>query len=697
MSTARERLDGNDRLKNELLKEISHWKSSSFECFNGVRESLKRLLTAKSEAQRDIYVARTKLENRLKKLEAKAVSDMRDIIKREEEIIKDLMSKLQNQLRRVDRTQQSIEDISHPTNRVLQDCKDQVNVLKGILRDVKKHEIPTNVEFQLNLDIANIFKGNKTLGETTLKTITGKKTGSTVSRRKKRPQTTRDAERKANVLIGVDRKLEEDKAFKLRQVQSARELREEYMRDKLTASHDSKPHYAQTARQMHKSSESLLDLVTSSIPSDKHQFRNENDLDYNDMKSLREDANRTKAKQAVRYHDYDFVKEITALTDNDDEPYASSKSDSLRHSPQGSTTTISSLYVNSGSSVASGAAMSKPGPSQGIPLKAYFTYRSRFHTKPHPEQTDLCRLTGIAAMDDGKVLVTDVSHLQVMLFGKHLNFLYAIQCNSPYGVCAMSSNMAAITMYHGRKILLVKVHGIYIEKIRGINIDCAQHLYGVTFKADRLFVLCHEGDIHIIELHTKPDGLETLDDEVGNEDERKRLTRRAQEKLFTSPLKKDQKWGSDDLLDASPLYCRDLDGHWKQVKVMTTDIKSGTARHIDVLDDGTKIFVSGNGRVTCFDESGERAWVYTADTNKKMFSPGGIVLFYGRIFVTDWVGSRVLELSLTGTLVREVIRDNLEHPQAMAIQRSKGRIFITQSAMFKQEARSRSVKVFDMK
>ena len=80
-----------------------------------------------------------------------------------------------------------------------------------------------------------------------------------------------------------------------------------------------------------------------------------------------------------------------------------------------------------------------------------------------------------------------------------------------------------------------------------------------------------------------------------------------------------------------------------------------------------------------------------------MFSPGGVFLFYGRLFVSDWVGNRVLELSLSGTLVREVIKDNLEHPQAMCIQRSKGRMFLTQSAMFKQEARSRSIKVFDMK
>ena len=493
--------------------------------------------------------------------------------------------------------------MSNPTSRVLNECKDQVSVLKAILREVKKHEIPTVVEFELNLDMNNVFMSNKSLGETLLKTVSGKKTDSTLSKRKKRPNTTRDIERKANALVGVDEKLTDNKEFKLRQVQSARELRQEYLRDAIVSSYESK-NFNPFTRQKNKSSESLLDIVTDAFPKVESHFGRENNHYNYDIKSLREDANKHKAKQAVRYQDYDFVKEITALTDNDDEQYASSKSSSLRHSPHGSTTTSSSMYVNAGTSVKSIAATTESGPSPGGPLKSYFIYKSRFHSKPHREQTDLCRLTGIAAMDDGKVLVSDVSHLQVMLYGKHFNFLYSIQCNSPYGICAMSSNMAAITMYHGRKILLVKVHGIYIEKIRGINIDCAQHLYGVTFRADRLFALCHEGDIHVIELHTKPEGMESLDHEPLAEEEPKRLTKREQEKIFSSAFKKGQRWDSDDPLDASPLYCRDLEGHWKQVKVISTDIQSGTARHIDVLDDGSKIFVSGNGRVTCFDETG---------------------------------------------------------------------------------------------
>ena len=95
--------------------------------------------------------------------------------------------------------------------------------------------------------------------------------------------------------------------------------------------------------------------------------------------------------------------------------------------------------------------------------------------------------------------------------------------------------------------------------------------------------------------------------------------------------------------------------------------------------------------------TGDLCWQFTAKTTNKTFSPGGIVLHNDRLFVTDWGNHRVLELSLDGTFIRDVISDNLEFPHAMAVQQSTGRIFITQSNMFRQEARSRSIKVFSIK
>lgn len=73
------------------------------------------------------------------------------------------------------------------------------------------------------------------------------------------------------------------------------------------------------------------------------------------------------------------------------------------------------------------------------------------------------------------------------------------------------------------------------------------------------------------------------------------------------------------------------------------------------------------------------------------------MLFNGRLFVTDWSTHKLIELSTEGTHVCDVISDNLENPQGVAIQHTGGKIFITQNNLFKQEARSRSIKVFALR
>ena len=72
-------------------------------------------------------------------------------------------------------------------------------------------------------------------------------------------------------------------------------------------------------------------------------------------------------------------------------------------------------------------------------------------------------------------------------------------------------------------------------------------------------------------------------------------------------------------------------------------------------------------------------------------------MFHDRLFVTDWTTHRLLELSTEVTHVRDVISDTLEYPQGVAIHEATGHVFVTQNSMFKQEARSRSVKVFKLK
>lgn len=92
-----------------------------------------------------------------------------------------------------------------------------------------------------------------------------------------------------------------------------------------------------------------------------------------------------------------------------------------------------------------------------------------------------------------------------------------------------------------------------------------------------------------------------------------------------------------------------------------------------------------------------KLWQYTSRDSHRRFTPGDIVLYQKRLFVADWCGNKILELSLDGVYVRDVVTENIESPHAITIQPKHGRLLIAQSNYFKLEAKSRSVKVFEIK
>jgi ABC-type spermidine/putrescine transport system permease subunit I len=109
------------------------------------------------------------------------------------------------------------------------------------------------------------------------------------------------------------------------------------------------------------------------------------------------------------------------------------------------------------------------------------------------------------------------------------------------------------------------------------------------------------------------------------------------------------------------------------------------------------IFFSLSVIFTTYTFLGEKLWQFSNSTYHKRFTPGALILHNNRLFVADWSSHKVIELTLDGSHVRDVVTDNIEYPHALAVQRSQGRLYITQSNFFKQEARSRSIKVFEIK
>lgn len=267
---------------------------------------------------------------------------------------------------------------------------------------------------------------------------------------------------------------------------------------------------------------------------------------------------------SVRYHDFDFVKEITAINDETEEeeesaPVAgksviaanSAVKHTVRLQSPGSlstaSTSICSVSYKPSSSLASGAVYITP--SERRKSSSYFQYTARFHTKKHPDETDLCRLTGITALNNGQVVVADINHLQIMLFGSDFTYLDALECPSPCGLTKVSENTVAVTLFHNRKVLLVKLTSIHIIRCKEFHVPCHEPLFAVSYRGGRYFVLCFAGDIH------------TLDD----------------------------------------------DG--RQLCMIETGINAGEARHLDVDEGANMFFVSGHDRVCCFNSAGMLALI----------------------------------------------------------------------------------------
>lgn len=270
-------------------------------------------------------------------------------------------------------------------------------------------------------------------------------------------------------------------------------------------------------------------------------------------------AKKKKSSLTVRYHDFDLVKEITSInktpeaTPTNDMVVSNSfissggiVQDLVRLPIVGSygTSILSSVSYKPHSSLASGPTHITPSGLRNS--KSYFKYTARFHTKKHPYETDLCRLTNILALDNGQIVVSDINHLHIMLFGHDYAYLDALECPSPCGLCHVTENTIAVTLFHNRKILLVKVHTIHLIRHKELHVPCKETLYAVCFREGRYFVLCFAGDIHV------------------------------------------------------------LDDDGRQIDVIQTGMNAGQARNMDIHVDGdaTMIFASGHDRVSCFNESG---------------------------------------------------------------------------------------------
>ncbi|XP_060580097.1 uncharacterized protein LOC132736901 [Ruditapes philippinarum] len=694
-------------MKYEILREIKHWKQSCSACINDIACNIVSLRESRADVKREIHEARARLEEKLRELEENSERQLVAVVTAEEEKLKKFVKKLSERQKRLEVTEAVLKEnvVGFKLKRALEEGKQQAIAARETILEIRKCHMASAVDFTLKEQLCAIAEQLDSLGNLTLHTPVGNQvhklkvqqingTGSNISSNETTiakdtfltsVEENRSSSIETTMLNDLDFVLKMDtkyghalKPF----LDSIKDMSIKFNSNyktkngitkngikRLTAKEtrpqllncEQKPKSSlrtQSAANGEERSQKIHTRLSKSAREDgrtvgENACLNDVEMPYVPFEEQGPDSKLMKKKQtSVRYHEFDFIREITAVQDDAKvETENGSKTsqpvfltdevikDFIRTTSPGSqstsSTTLSTVSYKPSNSLASGPVFIPS--SEQRKSNSFFKYIARFHTKKHPYETDLCRLAGIVALDNGQVVVSDINHLKIMLFGPDFTYLDSLECPSPCGLTQVSEDIVAVTLFHNRKVMQVKVHTIHLSRQREFNIPCKESLFAVSYQDGRYFVLCFAGDIHI------------------------------------------------------------LDDDGRQTAILETGINAGEARHLDVDRESKFIFVSGHDRISCFTESGEKLWQFSNSTYHKRFTPGALILHNNRLFVADWSSHKVIELTLDGSHVRDVVTDNIEYPHALAVQRSQGRLYITQSNFFKQEARSRSIKVFEIK
>ncbi|KAL4224201.1 hypothetical protein ACF0H5_017654 [Mactra antiquata] len=707
MSDATIRHVNNLGLKYEVLSEIKHWKQSCSECISEIKGNINSLRASRATIKREINLARAQLEDALRKLEIKCEKELLDLTNKEEKTMTGFVEKLDYNCKRLNGLETTLNAnlVGTKLKKSISNGKAHSMAARETLMKIKKYEIPSRIEFNITKALRPLLETETTLGSLVFITPTGceKETfdnNVTIPEQEKvgegEPKGINTTKETAisNVKLsqhlavnGISTKrvspsiedtIVNDFEFILRMgskyehslkpfIDSVKTISCNQTVDKITKKENEVPKRDFNREIVCQQSLKGIPRPRSDNTEKDHntrvvlrpsksarEYNNSHDQTYNTC--LNDFNNEPFEEQGpisdrpyrrgrnnlnVRYNDYDFIKEMTAITDEDEmpifeeyEPQAANRNVAQTPRPNVGAN-ITSITYKPSSLLSSGPVNITTSTRNSA--KSYFRYIARFHTKKHDQETDLCRLASLVALDNGQIVVTDINHLQMMLFAPDFTYLDHLECPSPSGLSVVSQNMVVVALFHNRKIMHVKVNMLHLERHREIHIHCPEPLVAVTYSSHQHFVLCFAGHVHII----------------------------------------------------------DYDG--KQIGNVETGIHDGEARFMDVDSDAERILTCGKDRVICFSITGEKLWQYTSRDIHKRFTPGDIVIYHERIFVVDWSSNKIIELSTEGTYVRDVITDNIESPHAITVQHNKGRLLVSQSNYFKQEARSRTIKVFEIK
>lgn len=261
-------------------------------------------------------------------------------------------------------------------------------------------------------------------------------------------------------------------------------------------------------------------------------------------------------------------------------------------------------------------------------------HKYTLYTKKH---TSCCYITGITALSNGNIVLCDSVHDSLQLYDPEIKCISEICCPHPWGIASISDTAIAVSLHYDHKITLVQA-AKSLERLqdKDIVLKCkASLVYDITYYAYRIYALCIDSDVHILDL-------------------------------------KGTEYG-----------------------IIRTGIAKNTLKYLDVDIDKERVVVSGEDCIACLDFKGLLQWSYKPQSKAKLVSTG-VLVYKGCLLVGDWENNRLVEIYDGGQKMRTVYSDRIEKPVAMCLSESGGDIFVTQGDYEFSEEKARVVQILQV-
>ena len=271
--------------------------------------------------------------------------------------------------------------------------------------------------------------------------------------------------------------------------------------------------------------------------------------------------------------------------------------------------------------------------------KTPFQYLGSFESCRHAKA---CTIPALTVLQNGSIVLVDHYHSKIQLFDKEFTFIAETIINYPVGICAINAYTVAVSQRRDSKIAFLQIDSQGLTKIKEVT-PCHFYLWQIACKADNLFVLCDENNVHVM----------------------------------------------------------NTDG--SAAAMINTGVKTemGFVRHFDVSDDAQRVFLCERSALRCISSSGETLWRITDDhlpvrdrcSQQLLFED--VCIFNNYIFGSMWKAGKIALINMDGELEQYVVTSGLDYPCAMAV--GSGNLFVAQFSPSHTPLKTRTIKMFSSK